>query len=122
MVYRPLADTCTRCGSALHSRAPLSLQRTIAWLLAVGQHRALSAHKRQLMLEIVEFIGRWSMIDVFVVAILSALVQLDSVATINPGIAAVYFALSVVFTMLAALSLDSRLIWDGNETGNETGT
>lgn len=74
------------------------------------------------MLEIVEFIGRWSMIDVFVVAILSALVQLDSVATINPGIAAVYFALSVVFTMLAALSLDSRLIWDGNETGNETGT
>ena len=64
--------------------------------------------------EVVEFIGRWSMIDVFVVAILSALVQLDTIATINPGIAAVSFALSVVFTMLSAQAFDSRLIWDAD--------
>ena len=68
------------------------------------------------MFEIVEFIGRWSMIDVFVVAILSALVQLDGLATINPGIAAFSFALSVIFTMLAAQSFDSRLIWDVDRT------
>jgi len=84
-------------------------------LLAVGRNWRLNAHQRHVMLEIVEFIGRWSMIDVFVVAILSALVQLDSVATINPGIAAVAFALSVVFTMLSAQSLDPRLLWDENE-------
>ena len=62
--------------------------------------------------EAVEWIGRWSMIDVFVVAILTALVQFNLLATINPGIAAVCFALSVIFTMLAALSFDSRRIWD----------
>jgi paraquat-inducible protein A len=70
---------------------------------------------RQHLFEVVEFIGRWSMIDVFVVAILSALVQLDFAATINPGIAAVSFSLSVAFTMLAAQSFDPRLIWDVEE-------
>lgn len=62
--------------------------------------------------EVVEFIGRWSMIDVFVVAILSALVHLGQVADIFPGEAAIWFGLSVIFTMLSALSLDPRLIWD----------
>lgn len=75
-----------------------------------------SQHQRLHLYEVVEFIGRWSMIDVFVVAILSALVQLDAVATINPGIAAVSFALSVVFTMIAAQSFDPRLIWDSERT------
>ncbi|MEL7184618.1 MAG: paraquat-inducible protein A, partial [Pseudomonadota bacterium] len=68
------------------------------------------------LFEVVEWIGRWSMIDVFVVAILVALVQFDLLATINPGIAAVCFALSVVFTMLSAMSFDSRAIWDRIET------
>ena len=57
------------------------------------------------------------MIDVFVVAILSALVQFEALATINPGIAAISFALSVVFTMLSAQSFDSRLIWDRLKEG-----
>lgn len=69
-------------------------------------------HERHKAYEVVEFIGRWSMIDVFVVAILSSLVQLEGVATINPGIAAVSFALSVIFTMLSAQSFDARMIWD----------
>jgi len=60
----------------------------------------------------VEFIGRWSMIDVFVVAILASLVQFNLVASINPGIAAICFALSVAFTMQAALAFDPRIIWD----------
>jgi paraquat-inducible protein A len=76
-------------------------------------HRLLKLH------EVVEFIGRWSMIDVFVVAILTALVQFDVLATINPGIAAVCFALSVVFTMLAAQSFDSRQIWDRLEKSSD---
>lgn len=68
--------------------------------------------KRMQLYELVEFIGRWSMIDVFVVAVLSALVQLSVVVSIKPGPAAVTFALAVVFTMLSARSFDSRLIWD----------
>ena len=73
-------------------------------------------HERHKTYEVVEFIGRWSMIDVFVVAILSALVQLDTIATINPGIAAVSFALSVIFTMLSAQAFDARQIWDVDRT------
>jgi len=82
-----------------------------------GSH--LHRHERFVAYEVVEFIGRWSMIDVFVVAILSALVQLDTIATINPGIAAVSFALSVIFTMLAAQAFDSRMIWDQDRTVDE---
>ena len=85
-----------------------------ALAIAVQRGTAGNAHTRHRIYEVVEFIGRWSMIDVFVVAILAALVQLDTVATIKPGIAAVSFALSVVFTMLAAQSFDSRLIWDAD--------
>jgi paraquat-inducible protein A len=55
------------------------------------------------------------MIDVFVVAILSALVQLNFVAQIHPGIAAICFALSVAFTMLSAQSFDPKTIWDAGE-------
>lgn len=82
--------------------------------LAIGVSRggSLDPHRRLRLFEIVEFIGRWSMIDVFVVAILAALVQLNTLASIHPGPAAVTFALSVIFTMLAAQSFDPRLIWD----------
>ncbi len=72
----------------------------------------MSRHRRTVLFEIVEFIGRWSMVDVFVVAILAALVNLGFIVGFNPGTAAVFFALSVAFTMVSALSLDPRLIWD----------
>ena len=84
--------------------------------ISVQRKSRENRHGRHKAYEAVEFIGRWSMIDVFVVAILSALVQLDTIATINPGIAAVSFALSVIFTMLSAQSFDSRLIWDADRT------
>jgi paraquat-inducible protein A len=176
------AGRCPRCGTALHSRMPMSIQRVLAWL-AVGlmcyipanllpmlrtrsfgretdntivggaiellQHGAwdialvifvasvmipitkfvvivylvlsirfrvsLDVGTRVHLYEVVEYIGRWSMIDVFVVAILTALVQLGFFASINPGPAAVFFALSVAFTMLSAQALDPRLIWDSAE-------
>jgi paraquat-inducible protein A len=57
-------------------------------------------------------IGRWSMVDIFVVAILVALVQLGPVAEIEAGPGAIYFGGVVVFTMLAADAFDPRLIWD----------
>jgi len=61
---------------------------------------------------IVEFIGRWSMIDVFVVSLLTALIQMQSIATISAGSGAVAFGAVVVLTMLASLSFDPRIIWD----------
>ncbi|ADO43416.1 paraquat-inducible protein A [Ketogulonicigenium vulgare] len=93
---------------------PLAKFITIAWLaLSVGRRgsRVNPAH-RQVLHEVVDFIGRWSMIDVFVVAITSALVQLSFAVTIVPGPAALSFALSVIFTMLSAQAFDTRLIWD----------
>ncbi len=92
---------------------PIGKFVAIAYLaLNLGDAARLKAHRRQQLYELVEFIGRWSMIDVFVVAILASLVQLDVVATVQPGPAALTFALSVIFTMLSAKSFDSRMIWD----------
>ena len=78
---------------------------------------AMSEHTRHILHTITEFIGRWSMIDVFVVAVLAALIQLGAILTIEPGAGINAFALSVVFTMFSATSLDPRLIWDGVEHG-----
>ncbi len=80
--------------------------------LSIEKRRFMDEHAQHRLHAVVEFIGRWSMIDVFVVAIVTSLVRFDAVATINPGIAAISFALSVAFTMLAAQSFDPRTIWD----------
>lgn len=61
---------------------------------------------------VTEFVGRWSMVDVFVVAILVAVVQLGTTISIHPGAGALSFAAVVVLTMFAAMSFDPRLIWD----------
>lgn len=61
---------------------------------------------------LVEIIGRWSMLDIFVVALLAALVRAGALATIIPGGGALAFASVVVLTMLASLSFDPRLLWD----------
>ena len=59
-----------------------------------------------------ETIGRWSMLDVYVVAVLVTLVQLQTFARITPASGALAFATVVVLTMLATMSFDPRLIWD----------
>jgi len=92
---------------------PVGKFMAIAYL-AVSVHRGtkISSGRRHYLYEVVEFIGRWSMIDVFVVAILSSLVQLSVVASIHAGPAALTFALSVIFMMLSAQAFDTRLFWD----------
>jgi len=67
------------------------------------------------MYRLTEAVGRWSMVDVYVVTVLVALVQLDPFAAIQAGPGAVYFAAVVVITMFAAESFDPRLIWDQKE-------
>ena len=63
----------------------------------------------------IEFIGRWSMLDMFLVSMLVALVRFGAIASIEPGIGATSFALVVVITMFAAESFDPRLLWDDLE-------
>ncbi len=70
---------------------------------------------RTTLFRIIESIGRWSMIDMFMLSILVSLVKLDAVATIEPGTGATSFAAVVVLTMFAAFSFDPRLIWDSLE-------
>ncbi len=64
---------------------------------------------------IVQWIGKWSMMDLFVIALMVALIDRGQILDFTPGPGAVAFGLVVVLTMLAAESLDSRLIWDKNE-------
>ena len=74
---------------------------------------------RTVLYRLTELVGRWSMVDIYVVTILVALVRLGAVATIEAGPAAVYFAAVVVLTMFAAESFDPRLIWDVLEEEKE---
>ena len=98
---------------------PIAKMLALFWLAysvqADHQHRI---EERVWMYRMTELIGRWSMIDVFVVAVLVALVQLGGLVNIVPGIAVTAFASVVIFTMLSALSFDPRLIWD-NLTSQE---
>jgi len=84
----------------------------ITLLLSIQLKWNLSPRQRTLLYRIIEVIGRWSMLDIFTVSILVALVQLGSLAEITGGPAATFFCLAVVITIFAAMSFDSRLIWD----------
>nr|WP_310616914.1 membrane integrity-associated transporter subunit PqiA [Pantoea cypripedii] len=74
-----------------------------------GQH---DSEKMHLVYEVVEFVGRWSMIDVFVIAVLSALVRMGRLMSVYPAPGALLFAMVVILTMFAALTFDPRLTWD----------
>lgn len=81
-------------------------------LYSVQRHQPLSAKQRILMYRFIEWIGRWSMLDIFVIAILVALVNFGNLATIEANLGAAAFASVVVLTMLAAVTFDPRMIWD----------
>jgi paraquat-inducible protein A len=81
-------------------------------LVSVQRSSDWSARRRAKLYRFVELVGYWSMLDVFVVAILSALVHFKVLSRVEPLPGVVYFAVVVVLTMLAAMSFDPRLIWD----------
>lgn len=85
-------------------------------LYSVQRHQPMSVRQRILMYRFIEWIGRWSMLDIFVIAILVAVVRFDSLASIDPGMGSIAFATVVVLTMLAAITFDPRLIWDNTDT------
>lgn len=92
---------------------PLAKMVSLTYLLISMRlgwtHRPM---ERTRLYRILEFVGPWSMLDVFVVMILVALVQLKELATIQPGLAVAAFGAVVVLTMLAAMAFDPRLLWE----------
>jgi len=82
-------------------------------LLVLTQRRSRwHLRERTRLYRIIEAIGRWSMIDIFMLSILVALVKLGTVATVSPGIGSLSFAGVVLLTMFAAMAFDPRLMWD----------
>ena len=81
-------------------------------LITVQRRSTWQPLQRAKLYRIVELVGRWSMLDIYVVAILAALVQIGALATINAGPGALAFGAVVVLTMLSAMEFDPRLIWD----------
>jgi paraquat-inducible protein A len=74
---------------------------------------------RTRLYRITEAVGRWSMVDIYVVTLLVALVKLGALATIEAGPGAIFFAGVVIITIFAAMSFDPRLIWDTQEQNYE---
>ncbi len=96
---------------------PLSKLIVLSYLLISVQRRATHLPMRRLALyRALEVVGRWSMLDIYVITFLAALVQIQSLALITPGPGAMAFGAVVVLTMLATHSFDPRLIWDAVET------
>ncbi|WP_243454128.1 paraquat-inducible protein A [Oceanisphaera pacifica] len=92
---------------------PVSKMLALLWLCYIVKQpaSALSPLARVRLYRITEFIGRWSMVDVFVVAILVALIRNGSLMSVEPGAGALSFTVVVVLTMLAAIMFDPRAIW-----------
>jgi len=92
---------------------PLGKLVALAYLLITVQRGSIvNMHDRARIYYLIEFVGRWSMLDVFVDAFIVALVQLQPLMSVEPGLGVVFFMVVVVLTMLAAQSFDPRLIWD----------
>jgi paraquat-inducible protein A len=83
--------------------------------VSVQFHSTWQPEQRTRIYRLVELVGRWSMLDIYVITMLVALVQFNALATISAGPAAVAFGAVVVLTMFAAMSFDPRLIWDTAE-------
>jgi paraquat-inducible protein A len=82
----------------------------LCWFVTYG--KGLTPQQQTVLYRVTEFVGKWSMIDVFVVTILVALIKLGDVLSFYPGVAALTFASVVIITMVAAELFDPRLIWD----------
>jgi paraquat-inducible protein A len=97
---------------------PLGKLIALAYLLITVQRGSVeNSHQRTRIYFLVEFVGRWSMLDVFVDAFIVALIQLKPLMSVEPGLGVVFFMAVVVLTMVAAQSFDPRLIWDAGNNG-----
>lgn len=81
-------------------------------LLSVRRGSTWGIKQRIQLYRIVELVGRWSMLDIYVLTLLAALVQIQSLATVKAGTGSIAFGAVVVLTMFAAMEFDPRLMWD----------
>jgi len=86
--------------------------------LSVQRRSTHNLLQRTRLYRLVEFVGRWSMLDIYVITMLVALVSFRGLATIEAGPGAIAFGAVVVLTMFAAMSFDPRLIWDPLASGS----
>jgi paraquat-inducible protein A len=94
---------------------PLAKLVALAYLLITIQRSSIrSRRERGRLYRLIELIGRWSMLDVFVVTFVVALIQLQPLMSVAPGAGVLFFATVVVLTMIAAETFDPRLIWDSH--------
>ncbi|MCG8609705.1 MAG: paraquat-inducible protein A [Pseudomonadales bacterium] len=91
-------------------------------LITVQRNSTVQPRHRTLLYRLVDLLGKWSMLDVFVVTIMTAVVNLGYISSIEAGAGATAFAVMVILTMFAAHSFDPRLIWDLAETAEKAET
>ncbi|MDR3221105.1 MAG: paraquat-inducible protein A [Candidatus Accumulibacter sp.] len=85
----------------------------IGLLLTTARRRSRQARRERARLyRLIELVGYWSMLDVVVVAVVSALVKLQRLSDIEPRVGILFFGVTVILTLLSAMSFDPRLIWD----------
>lgn len=100
---------------------PLGKLVALGYLLITVQRGSVASNRERTRLyRMVQFIGRWSMLDVFVDTFTVALVQLEPLMSVEPGAGVAFFAAVVVLTMIAAESFDPRLIWDAGTVRENT--
>lgn len=94
------------------------LKFAVLTLLAASsqRHSRWEQPQRAKLYRLVELIGYWSMLDVFVVSLLTGLVRFNVLSRVEPLPGVIFFGLTVVLTMFASMSFDPRLIWDGRDT------
>ena len=97
----------------------LKILALIYLLVSVQRKSQKRPLDRTRLYRIVEVVGRWSMVDIFVITIMAALIKLGVLANFKAGPAAVYFGAVVVVTIFAAMSFDPRLIWDNIKDNHE---
>ncbi|GIU53303.1 PqiA family protein [Shewanella sp. KT0246] len=90
------------------------------YLTAISFNLPISKKKLMVGFHIIEWIGRWSMLDLFVIALTVAVVNMGQLLDAKPAPAATAFALVILLTQLAAKVLDTRLLWDRLEKNNDT--
>ena len=89
-------------------------------LVSIRKKSRWRPRDRTRLYRLIEGIGRWSMVDIYVVTLMVAIVRIGAIASVEAASAVIYFAAVVILTMLAAMSFDPRLIWDNVEETNES--
>lgn len=87
------------------------LKLGILFYLSLTANRNRNSRLKTRLYHFIEVIGRWSMLDIFLLAVLVAIMKLGPWTTVEPGLGAVMFAVVVIFTMLASAYFDPRLLW-----------